>query len=83
MCVKVPGKVAHLEKAVERLGGVAHLARSIRKVHTKVRKAEQILQTKSAKLDEAKTVKFEGQSSDEMPMDGKVSKRERKFFLSH
>ena len=39
VAIKVPARVKNLDKALERLGGVSHLAHSIRKVHDKLTKA--------------------------------------------
>ena len=40
VAIKLPAKVLHLDKAISRLGGIAHLVSTIRKVHQKVSKAQ-------------------------------------------
>ena len=49
VCVKVPGKVQHLDKALKRLGGVAHLATTIQSVHKKLTKAEALIAAQAEK----------------------------------
>ena len=40
VAVKIPAKVERLDNAIKRLGGVAHLANTIRKVHQNVSTAQ-------------------------------------------
>ena len=53
--IKIPGKVENLDTALSKLGGVRHLAHSIRKVHSKLNQAQAM--TAKAKSNE-KSSKF-------------------------
>ena len=56
--IKIPGKLENLDTALSKLGGVRHLAHSIRKVHSKLNQAQAM--TAKAKSNE-KSSKFVSQ----------------------
>ena len=42
--VKIPARVENVDRAIKKLGGVAHLAKTIRKVHNKITKAQAMIE---------------------------------------
>ena len=76
--VKIPARVENVDRAIKKLGGVAHLAKTIRKVHNKITKAQAMIEAARESKTTIEKPLAAAVNSDKKPEEPKVQ-QSRKF----